>query len=47
MCIYFWLHWSSVAARGLSLVEESGVYSPAVVYGVLLVLASLVEEHTL
>ena len=42
--IYFGLHWIFIAARGLSLVAESGVYSlVAVSHSV----ASLVGVHSL
>ena len=33
---YFWLCWVFVAARGLSLVAASGVYSLVAVYGLLI-----------
>ena len=43
--IYFWLRWVFVAARGLSLVAESGSYSLLVMRGLLIVVASVVVEH--
>ena len=45
--IDFWLHWVFVAARGLSLVVASGGYSSVAVRGLLIAVASLVEEHGL
>ena len=45
--IYFWLLWVFAAARGLSPVAASGVYSFAVVHGLLIAVASLVGEHRL
>ena len=43
--IYFWLHWVSIAALGLSLVVVSG--GLFAVHRLLIVLASLVVEHGL
>ena len=43
----YWLHWVFVAARGISIVVESGGCSLAVVCGLLISVASLVEEHRL
>ena len=43
----FWLRWVFVAAHGLSLVVESGGYSPVVVLGLPCVVASLLAEHGL
>ena len=45
--IYFQLCWVSDAAHGLSLVAVSRGYSLAVVHGLLIVVASLIEEHRL
>lgn len=45
--IYFWLHWVFIAAGELSLVVASRSYSPVVVFGFLIVVASLVAEHCL
>ena len=45
--IYLWLWWVFLADRGLSLVVESGSYSPVVVCGLLTVVVSLVVEHGL
>ena len=42
----FWLHWVFAAARGLSLVAESGGCSVAV-RGLLIAVASLAVEHRL
>ena len=39
------MHRLLVAARGLSLVVASGSYSPAVVRGLLIAVASFVLEH--
>ena len=44
--IYFWLHWVFIAAHGLSVVAASRGYS-VVVCGLLIAMASLVEEHQL
>ena len=44
---FFWLCSVVVAARGLSLVVASGDYLFVVVRGLLIVVASLVEEHRL
>ena len=44
--IYFWLHWVSFAACGLSLVALSRDCSP-VVRGLPIVVVSLVAEHGL
>ena len=43
--MYFWLQWVFVAARGLSLVGESGGYFPVAVYRLLITRASLFAEH--
>ena len=43
----FWLCWVFVAARKMSLVATSRDYSPVVMRGLLIVLASLVSEHGL
>ena len=43
--ICFWLCWIFVAARGLSLVALSGVFSLAVVLGLLIAVASLTEHR--
>ena len=43
----FWLHWVFVAASRLSLALGSRCHSLAVVHGLLIVVASLVAEHTL
>ena len=45
--IYFWLCWVLVAACRLSVVVVSGGYCLAVVYGLLIVVTSLLEEHGL
>ena len=46
-CIYFWLCWVFVAARGLfSNCSERGLFFVAV-RGLLIVVASLVAEHVL
>ena len=45
--IYFWLHWVFVAAHRLSLVVASGGYSFIAVRRLLVVVASLFEEHGL
>ena len=42
--MYFRLCWVFIAARGLSLVAESGSYSLAVVCGLLTAVACLVEH---
>ena len=44
---YVWLCWVFIAARGLSLVAGSGGHSLVVGLGLLLVVASLIEEHSL
>ena len=41
----FWLHWTSVAAPGLSPAVVSGGYSPVAVPLLLTVVASLAVEH--
>ena len=41
----YWLHWVFVAARGISIVAESGGCSLVVVLGLLIVVASLVAER--
>ena len=43
----FWLHLVFVAAFSLSLVAESGGYSPVAVRGLFIVVVSLVAEHGL
>ena len=43
----YWLHWVFDAANRLSLVAESGSYSPGVVHRLLTAVASLVAEHRL
>ena len=43
----FRLGWVFIAACGLSLVATSGGCSPFVVHGLLIAVASLVEEHRL
>ena len=45
--IYFCLLWVFVAVHGLSLVVDSVGYFLASVHGLLIVVASLVEEHWL
>ena len=45
--IYLRLCWVFVAVCGLSLVDASGGYSSVVVHGLLIVVASLIEEHGL
>ena len=45
--IYFWLHWIFIASPGLPLVAVSGGYSLVVMRGLLLAVASLVEERRL
>ena len=45
--LYFWQRWVFIAARGLSLVAGSGGHSLVVVLGLLLVVASLIEEQSL
>ena len=45
--IHFWLCWVFVAARKISLVATSRDYSPVVMRGLLIVLASLVSEFGL
>ena len=47
LCISLWLPWVFIAARGLSLVAGSGGHSLVVVLGLLLVVASLIEEQSL
>ena len=42
----FRLCWVVIAAHGLSLVAESGGYSVTLVRGLLIVVASLVAEHS-
>ena len=44
--IYFWLYWVFLAARRLSSYGESGLLFVAV-HGLLIAVASLVEEHRL
>ena len=44
---YLWLHWVSVAARGLSLVAASRGLLFVAVCGLLIAVASLVAEHGL
>ena len=44
--LYFWLHWISVAAKTFSSCTEWGSVLVAV-FGLLIVVASLVEEHKL
>ena len=46
ICLFIWLHWVFVAARGLSLVAVRGL-SLVAVSGLLTVVASLVAEHRL
>ena len=46
LCLFDW-HCIFVAARGLSLVAESGRYYLVVVHELLIVMASLVVEHKL
>ena len=41
----FWWHWVFIAAGGLSLVVVNRGYSPDVVLGLLIAVASLVAEH--
>ena len=43
----YWLHWVFIAAHGISIVVESGSCSLVVVHGLLISVASLVEEHRL
>ena len=43
--LFFWLHWISVAAHGLSLVAASSGYSLAALCKLLIAVASLVAEH--
>ena len=43
--IYFWLCWILVAVHWLSLPVVSGGFSPAVVHGLLIVVASCVAEQ--
>ena len=43
----FWLRWVFIATHRLFLVVKSGIYSLAVVRGILIVVASLVAEHGL
>ena len=43
----FWLRWVFIATHRLFLVVKSGIYSLAVVRGLLIVVASLVAEHGL
>ena len=45
--LYFWLHWVFVASCRLSLVTASGGCSLVAVLRLLMVVASLVEEHGL
>jgi len=47
LLIYFWLCWVFVAILGFSLVAASEGYSPGVVRGLLIVVASLVAEQVL
>ena len=42
--IYFWLHWVSIDLCRLSLVAGSRDYSLAVMHGLLILVASLVEH---
>ena len=44
---FFWLPWVFLAVLGLSLVVDSVGYFLAAVHGLLIVVASLVEEHWL
>ena len=44
---YFWLGWAFVAECRLSLVAESGGYSPVMVCGLPTEMTSLVAEHRL
>ena len=44
---YLWPRRVCVAVCGLSLVDASGGYSSVVVHGLLIVVASLIEEHGL
>ena len=44
---YFWLHWVFVVACGLSLIRESGGYSPVEVCELPIAVVSLVAEHGL
>ena len=46
LLIYFWLHWVFTAAHGLSLAAASGGCSLVGVHRLLIVLASLVIEHS-
>ena len=45
LLLYFWLHWISIAAK--TLVALSGGSLFVAVFGLLIVVASLVEEHKL
>ena len=45
--VYFWLFWVFLAAHGLSLVVGSGSYSLVLVGGLLIAVASVIEEHRL
>ena len=47
MLFYFWPHRVFLAVRGLPLVAASWGYSPVAVLGLLIAMASLVEEHRL
>ena len=44
---FFWLYWVFIAVHRLSLVEECEGYSPALICGLLTVVASLVAERGL
>ena len=45
--VYFWQHWVSIAALGLSLVVASGGYSPVVVCCLLATVVSCCKAHIL
>ena len=45
--MYFWLYLVFIVTCGLSLVMASGGYSPISELGLLIVVASLIAEHSL
>ena len=47
ICVYFGLHWVSVAVHGLSLATVSGVYPLDVERRLLIAVASLIAAHRL